>query len=284
MCICMEPAKLSKTVLYAGEAKRDGKTVHVLGYQNTAQHLGEGTGGNAMILPIPSAAPMGPANVLDTSSCPSILKDIAEAIPRPRSRSLGFSKGLDMDDMSFSVQVFDTGIYTVVLASPGAGVAEIRRALDGQVSDERRPPVKDAMIASFLANYPKSHLALCCFGNADEIEADPLLWWYEPIDSEVLFAPGLDAHDGNPPDLRAEVEVDHQVAFGSYRLEAGAPVAYSDTGIPTAVKALLPAKINGKIYRGEAPNGDFACRIEDLLKPSQPGGLKVDRVPPPGAR
>jgi len=31
------------------------------------------------------------------------------------------------------------------------------------------------------------------------VDAEPLLWWYEPSDEENLFIPTMDAHDGGPP-------------------------------------------------------------------------------------
>src|SRR5687768_13750503 len=143
MCVCLGPARLSNTILYVGESTREGKLVHVLGYQNTAQNLAfaatsvpSGTpAGNAMILPFPAAAPMGKDNVLDTSGCKGILKDIAEAV-KPRSKGMR-SLGDEDFGVCFAspVEVFDTGIYTVVLARDPR---DIPAAL-ARVPAEKRP-------------------------------------------------------------------------------------------------------------------------------------------------
>ena len=40
MCCTLSPAKLSKTILYAGEHLAPaGRAVHIMGYQNTVQNM-----------------------------------------------------------------------------------------------------------------------------------------------------------------------------------------------------------------------------------------------------
>ncbi len=78
MCCTLGPAQLSKTILYAGESSREGRTIHVLGYQNRAENRSPGP--NAMILPFPAAASMGRDNVLDLRSAPTVLEEYARAV------------------------------------------------------------------------------------------------------------------------------------------------------------------------------------------------------------
>jgi hypothetical protein len=51
-------------------------------------------------------------------------------------------------------------------------------------------------------------------GRSLTIDAEPLLWWYEPKDPSHLFMPALDAHDGLPPEPGSDVDVDHVLVVG----------------------------------------------------------------------
>jgi hypothetical protein len=276
MCVCLGPARLSNTTLYVGEATRDGKLVHVLGYQNTAQNLAVAAtsvpsgmlAGNAMILPFPASEPMGKDNVLDTSGCKNILKDIAEAV-KPRSKGFGRSMSFGMD--SRSVEVFDTGIYTVVLARDPR---DIPAAL-ARVPAEKRPDLKPEIFAAYAEWYPGWQVALCCFNNAEAVEADPLLWWYVPAFPNVLFAPTLDSHTGGVPDLAAEVELDHTIAVGSTEGK-GSRISYSDE-VPNDVRNLLPSFGVGLELSGYEVNGDFV-----FFKSDAEGGMFRPRRSTPG--
>lgn len=271
MCITFGPAHLSSTLLYAAEVFHDGRTVHVLGYQNSVENRASGP--NAMILPFPSAEPMTSANILDTSGCPKILKDYADTlVSRRRSRSFSDSDGL----LSKGVQVFDSGHYTVVLADKPT---EIPRAL-GLVPKARRPEPNANVLAAFEQIYPGWPLALCCFDSGEMPKPDPLLWWYVPKRKDLLFLPALDAHDGNAPRLDAQVQVDHTIMVGSHEgCRGGSPVRFKDD-IPEKVQPFLvdqitglngrgdatlkPAPNNGAGVVGKALNGDFVVPIIDV--------------------
>lgn len=297
MCVSLAPARFSNTTLYAAEVLADRKVLHVLGYQNTAQNLyraavpldegdwdwqnprgkpakGATGNGNAMILPFPAApGSMSQANVLSTAQCPRILKDMAEAV-RPRMRG---SRGLSFGADSFiakSVQIFEHDIYTVVLATDARLIGKVLDA----VPAEKRPKMQLEILDAYAAWYPDWAVALCCFNNGRAKEAKPLLWWYEPMKPEFLFAPALDSHTGGVPDLAAEVEVDHSVAFGHYAAEAGEDVAYSDA-IPAAIRPFLTPKVVGGQFNEVMPNGDFVCRVSDIRR----GDFSPKRLPPPGA-
>lgn len=302
MCVTLAPAKLSNTTLYAAEVRTPDRTVHVLGYQNKAQNLAVGApakrihrgkddwdwespaprpeakrpvlSGNAMLLPFPARpGSMTHANVLETKGCPNILKDLAEAV-RPKFRSKGAMLGGDAIAKSFSVQVFDTGIYTVVLASDARAIPG---AL-GRVPEERRPQLNPEIFEAYASWYPDWTMALCCFSNTEAVLADPLLWWYEPMRPDRLFAPSLDSHTGGVPDLTAEVEIDHSVVFGTFDMEAGDDVYYKDN-VPAALKPYLLERVVGDQFHGPSNNGDFVARTEDVRQ----GNCSPKRLPPPGA-
>ncbi|MFY9457776.1 MAG: hypothetical protein WAP23_02500 [Candidatus Spechtbacterales bacterium] len=261
MCTTTEPARLSGTILFGKETMHpNGKVVHTMGYQNRAQNLAEGP--NAMILPFPAIpGSMSQRNVLDTSRCPQILEDMARALtPRDRgehSLTFGASRG------SSKVEVFHHGIYTVVLAEDASAIPG---ALD-RVEPDRRPPLNTPIFETYSEWYPAwGAIALCCFNNKYARDATPMLWWYEPIDPEELFLPGLDCHTGGIPDLNAHVRVDHTIAVASYRMPAtsGVHVSYTNP-IPESMDPFLSERVTGnQLQMPSVKNGDFIVNLPSL--------------------
>lgn len=270
MCITLSAAELSSTKLYAGEAMIGKTYVHVIAYQNKAITNGP----NAMVLPIPAAVTPGPENVIDTRGFPCFLDDIHESTKIP-------SFGIEDDG---GVEVFDVGSYSVVLANAPGAIASAVASIPGN----KRPTLNSAVIAAFGELYPGWPLAVCCWDGA--IEAEPLLWWYEPRLPEWLFAPALDAHGGAPPDVTATVWVDHHIAFGAAasmmkqwdRIAIGAStpmfrpwdnsVRYQGT-IPQVAQDLLPECVRGTRVVGSMVNGDFWASTTD------PEGLAFRQAP-----
>ncbi|WP_437977343.1 hypothetical protein WMF11_10350 [Sorangium sp. So ce295] len=253
MCCTFSPATLSSTLLYAGDAQWNGLYVHVLAYQNTASTSGP----NAMILPIP-ATRLGPQNAVDTRPFRTFLEDIREATRQPIPRSYGTLLGGTLE--AARAVVFDVGSYAVVLAESPRAVLSVLR----QVPKPKRPALNDRMLQAFEAYYPGWPVAVCCWNG--NLQPEPLLWWYEPRYPEWLFAPALDAHDGNPPDLRATVEVDHHIAFGSALKPEGQPVLYRDDA--GANRPLLPSSAHGTELQSRMINGDFWLRRDQLGGPA----------------
>lgn len=258
MCVSIGAANasFSNTKLYVGEAMRNGKYVHVLAYQNKAK-----TGKNqpnAMIIPFPTNVAMGPQNVLDTSKFPKFLDEISSATRMTRLLSAdGITKGA----RSFGIaQVFDVGSYTVVLAD---NVAQVPEALE-KVPENKRPAVSADFLKAYGELYPNQPVALCCWNGA--VEAEPLLWWYEPKNPETLFVPTMDAHDGSAPDLNADVDTDHIVSVGSTisisRSYYTGTVLYSSSLGEAA--NLLPKHVVGTKLVGHYKNGDCFVNVSEL--------------------
>jgi hypothetical protein len=258
MCVSAAPARLSNTIVYAGLAHRAGKRVHVMGYQNQAENLGDGP--NCMLLHIPSAAPMSPDNMVDTSKCPSVLKDLDRAV---RGASLSLSRGPVPRPAAAVVHVFQKGLYTVVLANHWELAGQ---ALE-RVPAHQRPAISRELLAFYGKEFPGWHLALCCFDNREAVTADPLLWWFEPLFPQQLMAPGIDAHTGKPPRLGRSVSRDHVLLFGT---DQGAPrkwlsaVQMQREKLPPAVRELMPALAYRDTVNHFAKNGDFLLDIADL--------------------
>lgn len=275
MCVAVAPARFGDTIVYAGEARHNGEVVHVAGYQNSAQSLvrppperrswlerifggsDRPRTGNAMILHFPAQpGSMTQANVIDTAGCPKLLDDMRLALRGPMVATAAPAQAAPTAD---HVEVFESGIYTVVLASDARAIPG---ALD-EVPARKRPPLNDELFAWYHATFPGWPVALCCFDNADKRKATPMLWWYRPLFPEWLFAPAVDAHTGAAPDLTAKVRVDHWVIAGSYAMEPGdgAPVRYRDA-LPPHMEAWLPDQVVGSFHRGMLANADFVLPVE----------------------
>ena len=277
MCLTLRPAKLTNTILYAAETMHQGRIVHVMGYQNRASNQAQGP--NAMLLPIPSDADMGPDNMLDTSMAKSVLKDYASAIRAYNTRR---SRGFDSDGRlgsagRKSVQVFDKGSYTIALAEN----AQDLPSAFSRIPEARRPThnsTNDRIYEAYSKLYPNWRMALCAWDGT--IDAEPLLWWYEPKDASQLFMPALDGHDGQPPQVAARVAVDHTLVVGSVASPSkeGIDIHFHDA-LPDHLKPFLATRINGHEHTAgtSMKNGDFRCKLANVHK-----GFPIDRVDPPG--
>jgi hypothetical protein len=258
MCCTFTASEMSDTRIYVGEAKRQGKLVHVLAYQNAALTRGP----NAMVIPFPTETRMGEENVIDTRNFKSFLKDIGEA---SRHITKGFSgrRGMTLGAASFNcdslAEVFDVGSYTVILAD---NVFQIPEAL-ARVSAEKRPSVTTDFLIGYGELYPDQPIAVCCWNGS--IEAEPLMWWYEPVNNQQLFIPTMDAHDGKAPKVGARVYTDHLISVGSTDGNMGNKVHYSQAKqIPADVKDLLPLHVHGKKLEQSLPNGDCFVKAGTL--------------------
>lgn len=279
MCMTTEPAHLSNTIIYAAEVRRDNQDYHVIGYQNKARSKGP----NAMILPLPAAGPLGPANVVDTRKFKNILNAYDAAIERhrPKRRSRGLTKGFRMDSLSDSrgFQVFESGSYTIALSDTPQSM---RLALE-QVPAAKRPNIPGSFLASLAQLYKDWPMAICCFnGNLEAPE--PLLWWFKPRFKHALFAPAIDAHDGNPPDPNVQVSRDHTLAFGSYQSQRPLDHALLDEiqQVPAEHQWLFVPSVIGTKVLTPTGNGDFSLPVSAIHDDKVPTYLpKIDITPPP---
>lgn len=261
MCITVASARLNNTKLYVGEGVRNDELVHVVAYQNTAHNNSDEP--NAMILPFPTAKEMTDKNVIDTRSFSKFLDNISDA---SKMRTLGFD-GADSRNMTKGAsrgfaQVFKSGSYTVILAE---NVDQIPEALT-RVDKSVRPRMSAEFLYGYGQLYKDQPVAICCWNGV--VKAEPLLWWYTPKNADHLFAPTMDAHDGDAPRLSDAVEMDHIISVGSttdrYQNTQN-KVLYRDT-IPEDVKSLLPTYVYGTRLNSTYANGDMFLGTEDLNK------------------
>jgi hypothetical protein len=266
MCITFTTSKMSNTHIYVGEANKQGKLVHVLAYQNTALSNRP----NAMVLPFPTSVDMSQDNVIDTSKFKNFLKDISNA-SRDLRRSMRSRNMLFGSRIDGVAKVFDSGSYTIVLAT---NVWQIPEALS-RVSVEKRPSVTSDFLIGYNDLYPDQPIAVCCWNGS--IQAEPLMWWYEPSDRSKLFIPTMDAHDGNAPNLNASAEYDHIISVGSVESTNGNKVAYTEN-IPDNIKDLFPTHVYGKKYFGRMYNGDCFVETESLQNKNSSVTLRLQKT------
>lgn len=285
MCCVIEPARLSNTVIYAAEVQRPdiGEVLHVIGYQNSAENQTKGP--NAMILPIPvkKDEPLGPGNIIDTRGFKDILSDYGKAVERLNphkrlTRSRGFDE-VSLGVASNGYQVFESGNYTVALSDTPAG---LQKALK-HVPEGKRPEIPTRFLIALGKLYADWPIAICCF-DGDLEDPEPLLWWFRPRFPKVLFAPAIDAHDGNPPSIEQQVERDHILAFSSFRMAGDYDRALMGDiqMVPADKQWLFGPRIKGRTIKGKTGNGDFTLPVSALTDDNVPAWLPtIDVTAPP---
>lgn len=305
MCCSVTPGvevEFSRTVLYGAEVKIQEEIVHVLGYQNQVGkklvpksqvdaadnqsfsivdkakqvffsffNKYSVMTGNAMLLPFPAQPKtMTQANVLDTKNCKKVLQDISKAVTLPKEgvAVAGYARSFTPQ----KIQIFEAaGIYTVVLAQDAR---DIPSALE-LVPPEKRPTLNQELFEAYSKWYPDWTFALCCFNNRQVKLADPLVWWYQPMNPNQLFLPTLDSHDGTVPNLSNRVQLDHIVAVGSYRARKNpnvkpfkplTTVNYRNQ-IPLEIKPYFLDQVMGREFDNSIPylNADFVFQLEDVI-------------------
>jgi hypothetical protein len=275
MCCSLRPANFTgpgTTVIFSlAWHPNQEQLVHVLVYENTPHNHSEGP--NAMLLHFP-ALPMGPDNVVDTSNASNIARDAVRAV-EPPARMFGRHQ---RDDLIGSrvpeAHVFDSGIYTVVLAQDPRAIPDALNRVPPNKRPEPNPEIFE-WYAQWRPNWP---VALCCFDSKEAVRANPMMWWYVPRHVDTAFLPALDAHDGHPPRLDHFVDVNHWAIFGinlrqPHRLPKGMddvslglrPVYYRDVLTPVQAE-LLPTHVLGRSYQGKMRNRDFLLPINDLVE------------------
>lgn len=278
MCVSMDLAEFSGTILYAGRRRHpEHGLIEVLGYQNTAVNLAGGP--NAMLLHVP-ARTLSPDHFLTVRDDEAGVLNLMVDALAPRAASAGIAAMDWMDGGEPAVRVLEHDVYTVLLAEDARAIPA---ALE-RVPEHRRPRPDPELMAFYASCYPDHVIILCCFDNADARRAKPLLMWYEPRNPELLAVPALDCHTGGAPDLDAPVATDHWVIFGADDVLDGAavgpaePVAYPGS-MRYSLREYLPDRVTGRHFSGPERNGDFAIRHADLL-----GGHldRIERLAPSG--
>lgn len=265
----MREFKISVQQVIGGVERRSGKP-----YEHQAPAEIFPAEGNCLIIPL-----MGHWNsikLLNTAATPELLNDVAKALEPPpvpsdiqvRELCATFGDG---------IKILQFDIYDIVLAENAQSIPTV---LD-RVSENKRPKVNDAVFASFKDWY-KCPVALCCFNSAEAGEAKPLAFAFEPLKPDELMVYTLDGHEGEAPNLKAHVRLDHKIFVGSYLMNGTqgqvGEVNYSDS-IPAELNPYLLDKVMGVSIHNSMENGDITFKTDDVRS----GKLKGARTLPPHA-
>ncbi len=253
MCIALNLANFSQTKIgtYLVKNPKTKRYEIVQWYANTPEDLSGGSNAMLLLFNTKKGRGMTQKNFVDTTNMPRILADMERAY----RGEMSFSKAPPLRSMSTDrVEVFDSGIYKVVLAN---SAKLIPNALN-LVPAEKRPTLGAGLfrwLSKVYDPYQYSY-ALCCFNNQDSGESTPIMVHYEPATTTMLRAPGLDQHDGEAPNLGEWVDVDHLLFWAVEGMKGGVNVMYRDP-IPENIKWMFPTKIVGQEIDGKLPQGDF---------------------------
>lgn len=246
--ITLGPANLSKTLVFSGEAyhPKSGITgvlyTHLLGFQSRA----ETDRPNAVVLPIPTKAPLGPDNVVSLPEGVPLFRNMERTLKGMLERAKGGPPRQGYPER----YVFHAGSYTVVLAKDASQLPMAIMALP----EDLRPVLTREIQALCVRQYPQWPLALCAWNG--RIEAEPLLWWYEPRERRSLFLPTLVARGAHP---EAQVERDQTLLVGSTLHPFGITYPGAKDRGP-----FLSDLFWGQDLKGPGPNGDTLVAAEDF--------------------
>lgn len=248
MCVTLNLADMGGTLAYTYATTRDGESrpLHITGYQNAANNLGEDP--NCMFLHFPGDEIR---LVHEPEHTENFMFDMIRGLTPlgAISRSVG----------GFRVEEY--GDYHVVLAEE---LSDIFDAL-AEVPEERRPKVTEKLeklVGWYGWHFAGHSFVLACFeGKANP--KHPIVVEYHPHNDDVLTVPGVDAHDGNLPSLRVQTRRDFRIAFGADGLNLDIKPDYTDAIIDSDYWA--PKSVTG-FYdnRWRGPNDDYVIALSTL--------------------
>jgi len=259
MCCSAWPVSFTSTITGTWEVMVEDRLMHVLWYQNHVGSNNGPSGGNCLIIPIMGS--WSSIRLLNTTSAPTILKDISHALRPAPEESLVLTGSLDRFGGIGSMVFLKFDIFDIVLAENAHDIARVLPEID----EKKRPKLNDGVFG-VLDRWYKSPVALCCFNNEEAMEAKPIAFAFEPFIPEQLMVYTLDAHDGNPPDPTRVVTLDHTIFVGSYITDSehGAEIRYSETPAPDLAPYILPKVMGEKLHNTKMDNGDFIFDVNEV--------------------
>lgn len=247
MCLTSGPAKLSTTKILSGKID---DAYHLLAYSNTVENISGKP--NSMILAIPGK--VTEEDFYDTTAYAKFLEVIEES-QRARYESKSLSRSFDTLSMDDEVVNFQVGMYNVFVSDSASNIGKAISTLPS----EKRPEINPEIL-SFLENHYKGwSFVIACFDGDKKMEAQPIMLKFKPIDSNILYFPGMDAHDGGAPNLDEKVWVDH---FLMTMGEKGSDVDFGNLSIP---EIFAGKKFFGMSYSGKHQNGDWYVNVDNGL-------------------
>jgi hypothetical protein len=259
MCVTTQKALLNYTYIGTWDIEHPEYGYrHVLIYQNTPANLSDQP--NCMLLHIPSAKPLTPENIIDTSEDASFLKKIYDAI----TPKMAYRGGDTVRSIGLNI-VFEMGIYDIAILNDCSSAAVQEAML--QVPEEKRVTISEEMLDFYRNTFPDWPLVLCCFNNQVASEGSPIMIHYSPLHKNTLNLPTIDSH-GSVPVLDRPIPFHQKLIIGSHHPPARTrewkklpKLHYKNEMIPT----FLPPALQGLDLDEETiPNNDLYVHISDF--------------------
>jgi len=234
----------------------DKRTWHVSGYQNNALDLSGNP--NCMLLHFPGDEIR---TIHGPETTHRFMADMTRVLPALEPlRDFRNSRGT-RSASNFQPRVEEYGDYHVVLAQDDTNILDMLEA----VPEQRRPPRTkqlEALVNWYQQKFENYCFVLACFvGEVRPIH--PIVVEYVPHNDDVLFVPGLEAHDGLPPVIGQPVERDFRVAFGLQVCPQPVQVQYTDHAIRG--QRWAPDDVTGMYdNRLQGPNQDYVVPYDSI--------------------
>lgn len=250
MCITVNTAKLSRTKILSLPLENGN---HFVAYSNRAENKSGKP--NAMILPIPGTTK--PEWFHNTEKYRNFLTDIAS---RAELEDWFPMRSLGIRSLSKGFEAFELGMYKIGLASSFEGAEEFISSLP----ESEQPEVSEELRSFFREHNAGWSFAVCCFSSERTIDAQPIAFEYAPFNSDLLYFPALDAHDGGAPRLTDGVIADHTLIYehtGRFNKELTRMEYIELKDVPDFLN-----KRRYRLYERKGPhhNGDLYIRISDM--------------------
>ena len=257
---------------------RCSKEEHYLAYKNTSVNLSDKP--NVMVLPIPTEY-LDSTNVIDTSSYKDFL-DVYEESIKPYTLNSGSSRS-GTKSRSVYVNQISSGSYDIVV---GNSLKDIFNVISNMPSG-KKPDIQTTDLLKLKDIYPDYSFAFCIWDG--QVDAEPIMFKYKPLDYDRIFIPTLDLHDGKDFSF-GNVFLDHSIMIGldfmddvkeenskygdgnlivadlgSKDFTSHKRSLYHKAGMSDKMKDILPTKICGTKLLKYMPNGDiyFNCNVKE---------------------
>lgn len=275
MCVTAEFSTLDKTYIGAWDINhpRYGYR-HVLAYQNRVKNTFSGP--NCMLLHIPSAQPIQPEWLVDTTEHSTFLTDMYYFLA---PRLLG--RGLMSHDESSGNYVVEQGVYHIAILN-NLNQEALDTTLE-KIPKEKLPSIDFKLIEFFKQTFPNFPLLLCCFNNKVAKQASPILVHFPPKFPNTLMLNTLDSH-GGIPDLKHFLPFHQKLILGSSKEVISPPPPYHllHTFSNHPLKEFFPNYAIGiDFYKGNAFQNRDVCIDLNKLHSTIPFDVEFRHITTP---
>lgn len=262
MCITTQNANLPNTYVGAWDINHPQIGYrHILAYQNTPVSLSDQP--NCMLLHVPSAEPLKPNDLLDTTGCEWLLQQMASSGALTQGRAAFLPTN----------HVFEMGIYHIAMLNDLQPEA-VQEALM-TVPINKRPTISNDFLAFFENYFPGYPLLLCCFNNCQSKNATPIIVHFTPKQPDLFRLNLLDAH-GHVPQIGQRQHFDRTLIVGSYRIQEPSEEGrrFDLKNVPARLLPFLPKYGFSQKISMELPNADLLISVEDVAN-SRPAEVQA---------